>query len=225
MSPKPADYLTGIRQRASDFLPDILDLLKARGHPREDEVEDAVVEAADAYVCLSQPQPRKRKAAMKKIATDVRRLRGALVPKTLRDDQREDLQEIVDSHLGNYPAKTFGHIFANTSSVQRLIAQLDQLINAFGGDTSLGNPNSERRDAKTGLCKNCLIVFECFRPGEAKSGRKGDFLTFVELVYEVATGESPSRDTSMSTPVKTTLRKFRALLHEGKEGDELWASL
>ena len=101
--------------------------------------------------------------------------------------------------------------------------QLDRLINAFGEGASLENPNSE--PPKTGLCKKCLIVFECFRPGEAKSGRKGDFLTFVELVFEVATGESPSRETSMSTPVKTTLRKFRDLRAEGKEGDEVWASL
>ena len=95
MSPKPADYLTGIRRRAADYLPDILDLLKARGHPRRDEVEMAVVEAALAYFHRSQPQSRKRKEAMKKIAADARRLRAAIAPKTLRDDQLEELQEIA----------------------------------------------------------------------------------------------------------------------------------
>lgn len=220
MSPKSADYLTGIRQRAADYLPDILDLLKARGHPRRDEVESAVVDAADAYFHLSQPQSRKRKEAMKKIATDARRLRAALAPKTLTDDQRDELQEIVDTHLRSYPANTFGRIFANPSSVQRLIVQLDQLIRAFRRVERL-----VPAAAKTRLSENCLIVFETFRPGEATSGLKGDFLTFVGLVYEVATGEPPSRDASMSTPIRTMLRKYRTLLAEGKEGEELWRSL
>ena len=220
MSTKSADYMTAIRQRAAEYLPDILDLLKAREHPRGDEVENAVVEAGVVYFRLSQPQSRKRKAAMKKIATDARRLRAALAPRTLTEDEREELHAIVDAHLRSYPANTLGHIFATPSSVQRLCVQLDQLIRAFGKGASLKPPAAKRR-----LCENCLIVFDCFRPGEATSGRTGDFLTFVERVYEVATGVSPSRETSMSTPIRTTLRRYRTLLAKGEEGEELWNSL
>ena len=114
MSTKSADYMTAIRQRAAEYLPDILELLKAREHPRGDEVQNAVVEAAVVYFRLSQPQSRKRKAAMKKIGTDARRLRAALAPRTLTDDEREELHAIVDAHLRSYPANTLGKIFAKS---------------------------------------------------------------------------------------------------------------
>ena len=216
MGPKPADYMPEIRQRAAEYLPEILRFLKACGHPKENEVEDAVVEAAVIYFRLTRPQSNIRKAAMKKIEQHARKFRAALSLENFSEDEREDLHEILDLRLRIHPPGTLRNIFPQ--SVDGLSAKLDGLIRAFGKGANLKSPA-----AKTGLCKNCLIVFECFRPGEATRGQKGDFLSFVELVYEVATGVIPFGVTSMSTPVRTTLEEYRTLLAEG--AGDVWNSL
>ena len=137
---------------------------------------------------------------------------------------------MIDAHLRAHPAHTLGHIFTHPSSVQRLKVQLDQVMRAFG-KRERSAPLVAKRDrlapppAKRRLCGDCLILFDFFRPGEATSGRKGDFLLFVELVHEVATGVTPSRETSMNTPIRDTLKKYRTLLAQGKAREELWRSL
>ncbi len=220
-----ADYMTPIRERAAENLPEILCFLKACGHPKENEVEDAVVEAARVYFQLSRFHSREQKRAMKKIAADARRLRGSLAPKNFTNIVRKELHEIVDAHLERHPANTFGHIFAK-SSVGRLFVQLEQVIRACERlAPPAGNRKRQATPAKRILCEDCVIVFDCFREGEATSGQKGDFLSFVELVFEVATGAPPSRETSMSTPIKNMLMRYRTLLKKGKKGENLWRSL
>jgi hypothetical protein len=219
MSDERRGPLTDIRKRAKDYLPQIHELLKTSKHPKRGELENAIVDAAAIYVHHSKPQSKRRRDAVRKIDLEVRKLRAALLPSALDVDEREELHATLDMRLRIHPPGTLGHVFPS-HTVDLLLAQLEGFIRTMDNGANL-----KRSAAKEGLCKNCLLLFDSFRPGEATTSQHGDFGTFVEWVFEIATGSPPQRETSMATPVKNALKRYRKLQSDGKTAAEIWKYL
>ena len=131
MSKKNSDaYEQAIQHRVKDFLPDILDRLKAHKHPKKGEVEGLFLVVAARYERISRLSDDRRKA-IKKIAKDARQLQHSLSLNTLpkeraeEREEREELHAIFDARLHPHRRGTLGHIFPR-HSIERLLVQLDE---------------------------------------------------------------------------------------------------
>jgi len=61
-------------------------------------------------------------------------------------------------------------------------------------DTPRPRGGRSKDDVRTELVKLSYQAFDVYRPGDASATQSGDFITFVERVHEIATGQQESFD-------------------------------
>ena len=61
------------------------------------------------------------------------------------------------------------------------------------------------------LVRDCLRLFETYRPGEASTTEGGDFRGFVSLIYEMATGQS---GVDLTRRVRNTIADYKELKNQ-----------
>ncbi len=210
--------------RADGLLDAIVGELGPEAAKRKDAVKEAVIEAAIYYAMVTAAAA---ESGGKVRVSDVRRRLthvGDLAKKLTAALDSLDPVSVAALHRPALWRKLLARGGARRARQARLgIGSLSEILRELsetvpdGISSALPLP-SEKQEAtllrpnrpKYQLVAACLAIFDTFRRGQATSTEGCPFKVFVELVYEVATGENASdKKAALEKPIKEVLRDWK----------------
>ena len=193
------------RTPPEDLIKDAVDLLGLAGEPNRGEARANIQKIADEYAeifgdAMGPPSISDARKNLKTWADQAEKLAGSF---------RADINSMIYGSATNDPAgnhtrtkKDQQEIDESKSEVLAAASQLDKIALTFRERRNRWQKNTGqltsyqmvRGNPKEPFALACVHVFAVHRPDDVKADKKGDLYRFIELIFELTSGDEPKGD-------------------------------
>ena len=188
-----------------------------------EETENVILNAADDFLFWQAFLEKPPRLSDVKASLDILRIFAGRLHKSLHDLDYISLTALEDTGLFKHPlllrrlgasdpGSEFERLVRGQGSIlvtllQALEEAADNALNSAEEADRGGTTRAFDMAAEDELAGYCIEIFERYRPGEVTESEDGDFTTFFDYVYWIATGE----EFKIVRPIKRACRNWKTL--------------